>query len=436
LQSLLKASLDEALDDLWQLRTDATSWLVRMQEVRNSGSGRTSNLLRAMFGRIDVFHVLCERMDALQNKGWCGTQYNESMISPPSGHIDSFKDVISMYVAFRCVLNEALSSMRVISWSPHETTNATFSRLVNMINKDDPTLRVMGLDAVLRVIEREIQEVETQEVIPSAVMQALNDMSVVAVCMRETQKHHTFVPSVNLEYITLANQAEAKWMERERPWTSVIQHALRRLDSKMQKLDDVILDKGPLSERHRAFWKTIDKSWEYDMKTNPVVDMILSNTPPPPLVENTSMRDWTIPEATMAASDTKAKLSRRHGSKIQTPSARSTAPSPVEEPQPPRPTITIKRERDKEFWKEMWKDNGRALGFLELCEFLRGGGYTMSYQGGSGRRFELRAADGSSLDAIVFHNNHGRQEQKVAHHLARQWWGKRIKNHVSVVVLR
>ena len=44
----------------------------------------------------------------------------------------------------------------------------------------------------------------------------------------------------------------------------------------------------------------------------------------------------------------------------------------------------------------------------------------MEYQGGSGRRFELREADGSFLDTIVFHQHHGYHEQKLAHHLARK----------------
>ena len=435
LQSLLKASLDEALDDLWQLRTDADFWFMRMQETGNSGSGRTSNLLRNTFGRIDVFHALCTRLDALQNKNWCGTRGDELTMSPPSVKIDSLKDVISMYVTFHCVLNEALSSIRAISWSPDEASTTTFSRLVNMMNKNDPTLRVMGLDAVLRVVEREIKEFEIREVIPFALMQALNDMSVVAVCAREAQKHYTFVPSDSLEYVTLANESEAEWANREHSWSLVIDHALRKLVHKRHNLDACASDKGLVLERHTAFWKTIDESWTHEMKTNSVVSLMRRSAPikvPLSLVENTSMTGWTMPDSRGTAFNPKIALSRRRRSNTSMSSARSIALPLAKEPQPPRPTVNITRERDKDFWRKMWDKMDGSLYFLDLCEFMRGGGYTMQYQGGSGRRFELRGPDGSFLDTIVFHQHHGHHEQKVAHFLARKWWGRRIQNHVNV----
>lgn len=82
----------------------------------------------------------------------------------------------------------------------------------------------------------------------------------------------------------------------------------------------------------------------------------------------------------------------------------------------------------------MWAERGGVFTFLDLSKFLQGGGYEMINQAGSERRFELRAADGSYLDTIVFHDYHGRRERKVGLKDARQWWGRRIKNHVDVVL--
>ncbi|KAH1807661.1 hypothetical protein KXX35_008539, partial [Aspergillus fumigatus] len=96
-----QASADEALDDLWRLRTDAEFWLLRMMEMRKN----TSTLLDRAFNRIDTFVCLSERIKEIR--------LNSGRIEPsiPCDNID-LKNVISLDRVFRSILNRALESVQ------------------------------------------------------------------------------------------------------------------------------------------------------------------------------------------------------------------------------------------------------------------------------------------------------------------------------------
>lgn len=143
------------------------------------------------------------------------------------------------------------------------------------------------------------------------------------------------------------------------------------------------------------------------MRSNQVVEMILHHAPleaSPSFVQNTSLPEWTSSVDIMLATSTKINISKGHSGQMAMP-PEQLAIVPVAKRIPILPTIEIWRKRDKEFWKELWEGNGEEK-FSNWCEFLTGGGYIITPQGGSGYRFEL-IKYGSLLDAIVFHDIHG-----------------------------
>lgn len=241
LQSLLKASMDEALDDLWHIRRNADFWLLRMQQHRRSG--RTYNLLRSAFGRIDVFHTLYQQMNAKV----------DHPTNAPLHEIDWLTDVISMHAAFLSVLDQVLRSMQKYLWPTQDDYSTTLPCLFDLMKKNDPILRVMGVHAVLRTMERELQE-HDKDKIPFIVMQAFNDIAVVAVCSRETEKHYNFVSYTAVESGDKLIEEGTKWTRRDRPWLAIVEHTLQGLDSKMNKLDTVITDATmSLQQQHFSF---------------------------------------------------------------------------------------------------------------------------------------------------------------------------------------
>jgi hypothetical protein len=89
--------------------------------------------------------------------------------------------------------------------------------------------------------------------------------------------------------------------------------------------------------------------------------------------------------------------------------------------QQPLLIMTITEEDSGKFLEIIRGRKNGALDFKELTSFMRKVGYIMMKcgGGGSGRRFILKAFNGSYLDTIVFHEFHGRGESKVPRRLAR-----------------
>ncbi|KAF4241515.1 hypothetical protein CNMCM8980_000874 [Aspergillus fumigatiaffinis] len=430
LQSVLEASADEALDDLWRLRTNAEFWLLRMTEMRKN----TLTLLDCAFKRIDTFVCLSERIKEIRlNSGWI-----ESSI--PCDNID-LRNVISLDRVFRSILNKALESLQNMA-RPSEWTlkgTKTFCYLFDMIKENDPTLRVIGLRTVLRTIEREMSKPNIGDSMPFPIAQALNDMSVVAVCMQETSNHYLYIRSLLHEYASLANDAETEWNERERPWMSLIESTLKSLGNKVNKLNVSISDeKKSLEERHRIFWNTIDQCMCKNATSSRIVTVILRDAPipaAPTFASDASSIAWSTQGTDLEVTETQKK--RAKGRKIPSNTSRSlrmaVTASTVVEP-PSLPLVRIHKQEDKDFWNRLLNDKGQTT-FRSWKSFLLSIGFSLTPQLGSGRRFEWKSHEGSH-HAIVFHEPHGHNGVDLPLYRGRELWARRLEDHFQVTVVQ
>lgn len=325
LTNMSKASADEALDDLWQLRTNAEYWQMRFMGMERS----TSHFLRSVFGRIDVLLAVDEKLRVCRNEHQVSFSDDLSAIRMPCGDTQ-VEGTIIMHSTFRSILNEMLASMQDNAWLRRETANRTLRYLFDLMAKDDLTIRLMGFDAVLRIIERELSDGSAQEAPPLPIAQALHDMSVVAACMQETSKHYNLICNFDDKYATLANNAVSEWQERERPWLFLVQGLLGRILKKGNELSKEARDeKIPLEHRHRKFWNTIDdcmRSWNDSNPSNPIVREILTQTPVPraaaPISARTTIEARWGPQiaySTPTATQKKKSRKRRKPSKASAP---------------------------------------------------------------------------------------------------------------------
>ncbi|KAJ9137696.1 hypothetical protein NKR23_g8975 [Pleurostoma richardsiae] len=437
LDSLVKTSLAEAQDDLWQLRRDAGLWANRLGVTPATPPGRVSNLLRTVFGRIDIFHTLSRHLDTVQQHDLFRSQYYARLDSKLPEGGDALRLLTSLHGVFSSVLEEEFDLLHSFAWSPQECASDTLSRLFRMVKTNDPSIRVMGLPAVMRVIDRELQESGMQEQVPFVVMQALNDMSVVAVCLRETAKHYNLVSSFN-DHAILANELEEEWEKQERPWSSVVEDTLGALGGdERHKLNVHIHDKKvDVQSRHRAFWNDVDTHMETSSpgkeSSKAIVNLIRQTAPidavPSRLAAATSHNDWFTgndhsPQLTL----TQINRSRRRNPCL---SYQSPAPGPAQIPLG-KPLPVIRPVQDRDFWKALLAPENRSeLRWSGFQRALKGIGYHIVRQGGSARRFEFEdGAGGENPGTIVFHEPHG---GKVSHREAQDWWLKRLKTRMTL----
>ncbi|KAF4771978.1 hypothetical protein HAV15_011120 [Penicillium sp. str.  len=83
------------------------------------------------------------------------------------------------------------------------------------MEKNDPLIRFMGFDVVLRTIEQELSGDKPDTAPPFPVAQTFHDMSVVAACIQETSKHYNLILNLDSKYTALAYYATSEWQERE-----------------------------------------------------------------------------------------------------------------------------------------------------------------------------------------------------------------------------
>ena len=431
LQSVLEASADEALDDLWRLRTDAQFWLMRITQMRKN----TSILLSSVFYRIDTFLCLSEKIKGIRrSSGW-------AVLSVPCDDSGLLRKMISLDRVFRSSLNKALESMQKMARSSDWIAEGTrtFCYLFDMMKENDPTLRVIGLRTALRAIEREMSKVNFSDSMPFHIEQALNDMSVVSVCMQETAKHCQYIHSFDHEYASLANDAETEWDGRESPWTLLIESTLHDLGHRVNKLNIFISNNGKsLEERHRSFWNIIDQCMCENETFKYIVDTIRRDAPipaAPTFASEAPSIAWSTQGTELPVTKTQEK--RAKGRKIQPNTSRflrrsATASAVVEIPS--LPIIYIQKEEDKVFWDCLLNNKGQET-FRNWQSFLRNIGFILTPQMGSRRRFEWRGHD-RSHHAIVFHEPHGHNGNDVPRYLAREWWAKRLQVHFRVIVVQ
>ncbi|KAF2181471.1 hypothetical protein K469DRAFT_589059 [Zopfia rhizophila CBS 207.26] len=425
LDVLVKASLNEALDDLWQLRKDPELWGERLDETPAKKPGRVSNLLHVVFHRIDIFQSLSLHLDAVQQHILFEAQHDGSTSPHPP-------DLASLYSAFQSSLDEKLCQLHNTQWSPEKYSGSVFSQLFDMLKENDPTVWIMDFPSVMRIIDREIRKVGTVE-IPIGVMQALNDLSILAVCVRETYKHYNFEPQI--DHANKINELEAWWKKRKLPWISVLS-ALSEIEC--HKLD-VYVRRREISpqERLRTSWTMIDRYMNTSCQGNEtkgVIELIQESAPIDiaPLVDNLPVNTLFTHEATPAFSYKEQR--RPKPRKTPRPEDPSPITLPTKEPdlQPP---IVVKPARNKEFWAALLappSENGTELHWSDFCNAMRGIGYTIIPQTGSVYRFqydETSATSNEKLGTIIFHAPH---RDKVTHREGRKRWLGRLLRRFKV----
>lgn len=116
----------------------------------------------------------------------------------------SFQALIAIEVALLASLNERLSSIAEIGWSPTKAHDRPLNNLHQTIRKDDVLLRVIGLHVVVRVLEEELQALDDISETPLALIQCFNDISTLANCKNEVLKYGQFDLVQDREYARLA----------------------------------------------------------------------------------------------------------------------------------------------------------------------------------------------------------------------------------------
>ncbi|KAK5706129.1 hypothetical protein LTR97_001115 [Elasticomyces elasticus] len=266
---LLEDSLEEALDDLWQLYLDAEYWNMRMRQFPQ---GERIQLLRSTFDRIDLLTSLRKLSQPLL------VMVAERIIDP-----DDYvkfepavgEAVVALEVALIDAIDQRLQSLRAASWEP-TNIDPQSKQLYDMMMSNDPTLRVIGWPTVLRLLTPMAQAGKGER-IPLIVMEALDDMSVLAVCLREVQKHYACTPGATAD--GLADLCYEAWQGRSRPWKDVIdQMELSITTDDMLKLDRLVGRATlALDEKHNQFWAFISRHMSEespDAKLNAMMQMI------------------------------------------------------------------------------------------------------------------------------------------------------------------
>lgn len=429
-KGLLQGLLDEVLDELRHVRTDAAYWLHQFQGVRKSGPGRTLNLLTAICHRIGIYEALCTQLVVLEANFWDDTENNGSAASQQSRTAGSLENVINFRVALRCILNESLASLKASAWSFQSTLETASARLLGLMTRDEPVLRVMGLHSVMEIVDAEIASQICGQTIPGDILHLLHTMSAVSICAEEVDKHMMSHLRPGMEYLLALDRAEDKWTRRHNPCKALLKHTKQWTHAKRHQLDDLATQMTPIEYRHQLFWSVIDTAWVEETVKWPILTKIMSETPisvPQGLTANPAIAQWAlVPEE--SPTRTQLRRSRRHPVR---PSDGDTVSKTIAIAQPPerRPARILIQKVDQQFWHDLLHKAQGSSDFSDFSAMLQRCGYKMYSKTGSARRFELHV-QGSSVHNIVFHEPH--PSTKLSNHKARGEWSSRMLRHVEV----
>lgn len=410
LEDLIVTSLNWALDDLWQLRTEPDSWW----ELFNGA--KTADLLRSVFRRIDLFACLSRVLRTVRQCVLC-EDVSVTSVSPA---------LASLSAALQLSINDALGWLSGTRWCPR---TPTARRLLAMMKADDPEIRVMGLYPAIRVIVREIEKANEQ--IPLIMMQVLNDISVLIAGEQEVWKH--FVPRIGVvDYTTFLDDSEDWWKAQPRPWVEVRDNILMSIGN-CQKIDARVGQETSLARKHLIFWTILDEHMRSSClgpETSGIVDLIQQNAP----IDLTRLEDTSngvlIPhQVDLSISATKVRRSKPRKAMANTTTKLGSISAPVIAKIPPNPVKVIRPTMNLEFWTALLapsSENRTELDWIDLCRASTNIGFSIIPQVGSAHRFEH-----PEIGTIVFHYPH-RTSGKLTHRLARtQWWG-RMKRRFSI----
>lgn len=428
--NLLNCSLNDAIDDLYDLRTDVDLWSTRMSST--SQDRRSATFLRKVLDRMDCFDRLKILVETLPQDGRSGS------ISG-LGENDEDKGCKALEVALQLALEGITSTFSKGHW-PRHISNTTLYGLINLIRDQSTILWVVGHGTVLRAIDHELSKGHDRDRLPPDIMRALHDMSVVAYCLRETQKYHLFHQSSQYERSAhLSLELEDDWKRQKGTLRSLADDTLCLMgQDNGKKLDVLFLIKymNPL-EKHQRFWSKIDDFMDkvsLGKSTRPWFEKIQDDAP-----LELKAPDNTVQTSPLCApppdfpSSTQILRSKRRAP-MQNNASQSISRIPCKGEAQSKIKITISPTLPDEvygFWKTLIKGNTKdTFTWSDFLKAMGGVGYKIGSHDGSGYRFEHVKAEKSH--AIIFHQPHGYGDQTQPMRNARNWWLSRMQRHVEL----
>ncbi|KAF4418777.1 hypothetical protein CFRS1_v014975 [Colletotrichum fructicola] len=419
LHEMIRASLDEARDDLWQLRQDPASWH-RSTKRMAQGSG-SKELLTILFGRVDIFGYLDQLVgDAIQQAG-----------SPLLTEAD--EDTITIAASLDCALSaafeERLAHFRWIMPPPAGSLTKVGHQLLELIRENDPILRRMGFSAVMRTIDREVVGGRS---FPVAVSQILSDLHVLAVCLEETESHH---PSISdwVEYFQKSNSFYVEQTGRLRPWKEMLEKAVKA----MGDADELNFAGG-----HRAFWQRLDQQMGKVSRGNDALEGVFREIEkdmplgPEPSATKNQTEHW-VPVFSKApptaATETQRKRTRQRRGKHQNgnpdrPVERSTQRPSCSSSRRFLPRIELP---ESDFWLSLRDGTQQTFAWDDFRKALCSIGCSMEPAGGSAVRFVRRDSEGGRFFSILYHQPHGASGETTLNlGQARRLWLNRLERRI------
>jgi hypothetical protein len=342
LAMLLASSRDQAMDDLEQLRSDPDSFIDHWHMTSQQGPGRIVNFLQSVFQRIDTFQSLANLLDAVKQLDPTESDTADSLTT------SDMPDLMSLHTALQSSLDDTVSSLKALSYSPASSDHSVFGKLFDMVKECDPIVWIMGLPSVMLVIDRELQNTEKVN-IPLAVMQAVNDIAVLAVCLRETWKQFNFGSGL-LSSIHEVNKLEMWWKQQPRPWLSLAEGGCAAMDSVQSRTLENYTRRRDLesSDRLRTFWNTIDHCMASSTTDTKILEFIQQRAPidSASTIQSSSWAEQSSLAVTPTITRTKTKRSKGQQPQLTLPPSQlqiaSSATANNAQPAPTKPRFKVK----------------------------------------------------------------------------------------------
>lgn len=215
--NLLDCSLQDTRNDLYDLRMDANLWSTRI--TARTPNRCTVAFLRETYNRIDCFDQLKMLVASLP-------QDDPSCSAPSDTKDDKHLGYVALEVALKSTMNKIASSLRKGMWLKCLKDTA-FAGLIDLILKQHTIVWIIGYEDMLKAIDREVKRDKSRASVPSDVMRALRDMSVMAYCLSKTQKAVYFENLEQRQYFSQVGQdSGADWAVHTGLWSSLARDTL------------------------------------------------------------------------------------------------------------------------------------------------------------------------------------------------------------------
>ncbi|PCD21366.1 hypothetical protein AU210_016331 [Fusarium oxysporum f. sp. radicis-cucumerinum] len=451
---LLSVSLDRARDDFRQLRALPEEWKHRMVSMPTRPPGRAANFIRFHIDRIDLFSTLLQRMEQLKDKGLFDPKsypYGDPKILNETTRTDVAFDwtaIGSLSAALKFILEERLSRLNDLAWAIPDSLGGVARLLLEMLRRNEATLRVMYIPAVLRLIDEEIAELGAEKTIPYLLTEELCDISVLAACLRESEKFHRLVTDTQDYYVWLMG-IEKKWNEQARPWKQAADAIISTIDKETAQRLSVRIGAHRLRSKHARFWDVMEGCIETaregaEPSTRSAYENIQELCSPDPAVSQPSQPAEDMQFTTFAplhSHDQPSQTQVRRAAKKSSLTAYDKPQQPHLEHDESKSKGAAIHKHDvylqakADFWRHLvlpshksnsefrWQDFEKAM--MEI-------GYKSSPQTGSIYRFDFVGdVKGSRPTALSIHKPHTPHTAKIPAHKGR-WWLARIRERLTL----